>query len=219
MKLLVRMLAVFVPIVAGPALADDDPAYDRFFLTPNVSTLGAGIEAGYRMSESWQFRAGINGLAGRFVYEDRDSDLHSRYRLFSGGLTADYFPFENDFYLSGGLRLSANRVEGTVKNMHGRLKNGSKIFVADPLTDFTVSQNAIQPYIGAGYSMRLREKVSLNFNLGLLYAGTPDLDVDSRAKRLGFTGKQIRHEIERARDRIAPYSIYPVAQVGLKFDF
>lgn len=219
MKFLVRMLAIVAPLLAGPALADDDPAYDRFFLMPNISTLGAGIEAGYRVNESWQVRAGINGGALSFVYKDKDSDLHSRATLLSGGVTVDYFPFEGDFYLSGGVRLSANKIEGKVKNLHGKLKGGGNVFVPDPLTSFTVKQNTIQPYLGAGYSVKIKQGVSLNFDLGALYAGTPDLDVNSRAHTLGFSRRDIRREIERAQNRIAPFKVYPVVQVGLKFEF
>ena len=219
MKFLMRMLAIVAPLLGGPALAADDVAYDRFFLMPNVSTLGAGVEAGYRVNESWQVRAGVNGGALSFVYKDKDSDLHSRATLLNGGVTVDYFLFAGDFYLSGGVRLSANKIEGNVKNLHGKLKNGANVFVPDPLTSYTVRQNAIQPYIGAGYSVKIKQGVSLNFDLGALYAGTPDLDVDTRAHTLGFSRKDIRREIERAQNRLAPFKIYPVATVGLKFEF
>ncbi|MCB1447762.1 MAG: hypothetical protein KDJ87_18755 [Rhizobiaceae bacterium] len=219
MKILVRTAAILASLLAGPSLAADDAAYDRFFLRPDVSTLGAGIEGGYRMSESWRMRAGINGFAARFVYRDRDSDLHSRLTLLSGGATVDYFPFAGDVYLSAGLRLSANRIEGSVKNLHGRLRTGSPVFVADPLTDFTVRQNVVQPYLGAGYSRRIGDRVSLTLDFGALYAGTPDLDVTSRADTLGFSKKQVRDQIERARSRIAPFTLYPVVQAGFTFRF
>lgn len=219
MKFRLGMLAIVASLLAGPALADDDPAYDRFFLMPNVSTLGAGIEAGYRFNERWQVRGGINGYAGSFVYKRNDYDLHSRLSLLNAGVTVDYFPFASDFYLSGGARLSANRIEGKVKNLHGTLKSGADVFVPNPLTDFSVKQNLVQPYLGAGYSVKIKEGVSLNFDIGALYAGTPDLDVDSRAHKLGFSRKDIRREIERAQNRISPFKIYPVVQVGLKFAF
>jgi long-subunit fatty acid transport protein len=219
MKLPVGMLATLASMLAAPAFADDDPAYDRFFLIPNVSTSGAGIEAGYRFNQQWQVRAGLNGYAGNFVYKRNDYDLHSRVSLLNAGVTVDYFPFANDFYLSGGARLSANRIEGKVKNLHGKLKSGAEVFVPNPLTDFTVTQNVIQPYLGVGYSVKIKQGLSLNFDLGALYAGTPNLDVDSRANKLGFSRKDIRREIERAQNRISPFKVYPVVQVGLKFEF
>lgn len=219
MKFLLRMLAIVAPLLAGPALAGDDPAYDRFFLMPNISTLGAGLEGGYRIDPKWQVRAGVNGGAFNFVYRDRNSDLHSRATLLSAGVTVDYFPVESDFYVSGGLRFSASKVEGKVRNLEGKLKNGATIFVPDPLTSYTVRQNPVQPYIGAGYSMKIRQGLKLNFDLGALYAGTPDLDVNSRAHKLGFSRRDIRREIERAQNRIAPFAVYPVVTVGLKFEF
>lgn len=219
MKFLLGLLAAMALMLAAPAFADDDPAYDRFFIMPSVSTLGAGIEAGYRFDRQWQVRAGVNGLAGNFVYKRNDYDLHSRVSLLNAGVTVDYFPFANDFYLAGGARLSANRIEGKVKNLHGKLKNGANVFVPNPLTNYTVTQNVIQPYLGAGYSLKIRQGLSLNFDLGALYTGTPHLDVDSQAHKLGFSRKDIRREIERAQNRISPFKVYPVVQVGLKFEF
>lgn len=219
MRFRVAIFAAMAPLLPGPAIADDDPAQDRFFLMPNLSTLGAGVELGYRANEHWQVRAGVNGASGNFVYKRQDYDLHSRLSLLNAGVTADYFPFAGDFYLSGGLRLSANRIEGKVRNLHGKLKNGANVFVPNPLTDFTVAQNIIQPYLGTGYSVKVKEGISLNFDIGALYGGTPDLDVDSRANKLGFSRKDIRREIARAQDRISPFKVYPVVQVGLKFEF
>ena len=219
MNFRIGMIATVASLLAAPALADDDPASDRFFLMPDVSTLGAGVDAGYRLNPQWQVRAAVNRYAGNFTYKRNDYDLHSRLSLLSAGVTVDYFPFANEFHFSGGARVSANRIEGKVKNLHGKLKNGAGVFVPNPLTDFTVTQNAIQPYFGGGYSVKVKEGISLNFNLGALYAGKPDLDVDSRAHKLGFSKKDIRREIARAQDRIAPFKVYPVVQVGLKFSF
>jgi hypothetical protein len=87
------------------------------------------------------------------------------------------------------------------------------------LTDYTVRQNTIQPYIGTGYSVELKERVSLNFDLGALYAGSPDLSVNSHAEKFGFTRRQINREIEKQRDRLAPFQVLPVVQVGLTFKF
>ena len=239
MKSSVATLAALAPLIGAPAQAADlvapqpaasgveiaDPAYDRFFIMPNLSTLGAGVELGYRIDPSWQVRGGINGLAGSFVYRDKDSDLHNKVRLLNGGVKVDWFPYSGalkwggEVYLTGGLLLSANRIQGRVKNLHGKLKSGSNVFVPNPLTTYEVTHNAIQPYIGAGYSWKVKENISLNFDLGAAYAGKPDLAVDSRAHKLGFSRRDIRREIERANNRLSPFRVYPVVQVGLKFDF
>ena len=108
MKTRIGMLSLVASLLAAPALAEDDPAYDRFFLMPNLSTLGAGLEGGHRANEHWQVRAGVNGFAGSFVYKRSDYDLHSRLSLLNAGITVDYFPFAGDFYLSGGARLSGD---------------------------------------------------------------------------------------------------------------
>jgi hypothetical protein len=206
---------------AGPS-PYDQLTYDQVTWAVNFGTLGPGIEAGYRFNENWGARAGVNGFAGNFTYHDHNSDLVNRMTLLSAGLTVDYYPYAGDFRLSAGARASASKIEGKVRNLDATVKNGGMSFhrfIDDPLTNFTVTQNPLQPYIGAGYSVKLKERLSLDFDLGVLYAGTPDLDVRSRAGRFGFTHDQIQREIERARDRIAPFKVDPVVQVGLKFSF
>lgn len=202
--------------------ADAVSVFDDVTWSLNFGTLGPGIEAGYRFDRNWGVRAGINGATGKFVWHDHNSDLHNRMMLLSTGLTADYYPYEEGFRLSAGARLSAGKIDGKLRNLEGKVKNGGTTFhitVADPLTHYTVRQNPIQPYLGVGYSVKVKERLSLELDFGALYAGTPSLSVSSRAERFGFTREQIRNEVERARDRISPYQVYPVVQVGLKFKF
>ncbi|MBL0371261.1 hypothetical protein JJB09_04395 [Rhizobium sp. KVB221] len=201
------------------AHAQETSLLERMTLSSYAGTLGPGVELGLRFDDNWRARAGINGFQADYVYHQKKSDLHSRLTLLNAGLTADYYPFAGDFHVSAGVRLSANKVEGRMKNLRARVKGGATIEVPDPLTTYRVEQNAIQPYIGAGYSVKVDERVSLNFDLGALYAGTPDLAVNSRAYIFGVSRNQIRNEIERARDRISPFKIYPVVQVGLTFSF
>ena len=208
--------------LAGVAHAGDGFPGDEFFMTPNVSTLGPGIEAGIRLNDQWGLRAGINGMRYSYVYHDKKADLESTLTLLNGGVTVDYYPWSDGWRLSGGLRVSANEIRGRVKNLRGKVRFGSRdviVFVDDPLTTFKVTQNPVQPYFGAGYSVKLKDRVSLDFDLGLLYSGKPDLDVTSHAYRYGFTRRQIERETARYQDRISPFQVYPVIQVGLNIRF
>ena len=223
-RAILALAATFVlgALVTTAASADEWSNVDALTWTPTVGTLGPGLEAGYRLDDHWGIRGSVNGLAGRFVYHDKNSDMPSRLLLLSTGLTADYYPYGGAFRVSAGARLSAGRIDGKLENLEGKVKAGSStltIFVEDPLTTFTIRQNPLQPYIGAGYSMKIRDRLTLDFDLGALYAGTPDLSVNSHANRFGFSRDQIRGEVERARDRLAPFKVYPVVQVGLNFRF
>ncbi len=169
-------------------------------------------------NDDWGVRAGINGASFNYTYHDNKSDLLNKASLLSAGVTGDYYPFADDFRVSAGVRLSANKVDGKLRNLVKHGKNYS-ITIADPLTHYTVTQNPVQPYLGIGYAAQLKDRVALNFDLGALYAGSPDLSVRSHADRYGFTRRQIDNEIEKQRDRIAPFTVYPVVQVGLKIDF
>ena len=218
MKRAIAGLAMIFSVSVGPASADDALSFETFTLTPNIGTLGPGIEGGWRMNEYWGARAGINGFATKFTYHDKDSDFVNKLMLLNAGVTADYYPFQGNFRLSGGVRASANKITGKVLNLKKQSKHFS-VIIADPLTDYTMRQNAIQPYIGAGYQLEIKERVSLNLDFGMLYAGAPDLSVHSRAGEFGFTPRQINREIEKARNRLAPFQVYPVVQLGFNIKF
>ena len=218
MKSRFAVLALILSMPAGSAFAGDALSFDKAWMTPSISTLGIGVEGGYRWNDYWGARAGANVLGFNYVYHDTKSDLHNNVNLLSAGVTADYYPFAGDFRVSTGVRLSANKINGEMRNLVKHGKNYT-VTIADPLTRYTLRQNAIQPYLGAGYSIEIKQRMSLSFDLGALYAGAPELSVNSHAERFGFTRRQINNEIEHQRDRLAPLQIYPVVQVGLNIKF
>lgn len=222
MEFAVKSMVAGLALALGagsPAWAGDPLSFEQAWVAPTAGTLGPGIEGGVRWNEYWGARASVNAFSLGFTYHQKKYDLDDRMRLLNAGLTADYYPFGGDFYVSGGVRIAANRIEGRMFNLKDRKKNGSINIIDDPLTKFTVSQNTFQPYLGAGYSIQLEERVTLNFDFGALYAGTPQLSVNSHADRFGISRREINNAIDRARDRIAPFKVYPVAQIGLRFNF
>ena len=154
MKNIIGAVVALVVMAGGEAKAADlTPFFDDLRWSANFGTLGAGVEAGYRLDDKWGMRAGINGFKANFIWHDQDSDLHNRMTLLSAGLTADYYPYEGGFRVSAGARLSASKIDGKLRNLEGKVRKGGttfQIFVADPLTDYTVRQNLIQPYLGLG---------------------------------------------------------------------
>jgi hypothetical protein len=218
MKIVLTGLTACLIASSGMARAGDALSFDKYWLTPNVGTLGLGIEGGTRWNDYWGGRLSLNGGAFDYVYHDKNADLHNSVSLLSGGATADYYPFAGDFRVSAGIRLSDSKIDGRMKNL---VKHGKHytVVIDDPLTSYTVRQNAIQPYLGIGYSAQINERTSLSFDLGALYAGTPRLSVNSHAEEFGFTEGQIKREIDHERDRISRFTFYPVAQIGFKFRF
>jgi hypothetical protein len=218
MKNALVALTIACSLPAGFARAADALSVQEYWAAPTFGTLGVGVEGGYRWNPYWSARASINGGNFKYNYHDNRSDLINRLSLFSAGVTADYYPFEGDFRVSAGVRLSASEITGKMMNLEKRSKHLT-VIIDDPLTRYTVRQNVIQPYLGIGYSAAVTSRLTLNFDFGALYAGTPSLSVNSHADRFGFTPRQIDNEVRRQRDRIAPFSVYPVAQIGLKFRF
>jgi hypothetical protein len=195
---------------------------DEFTLTPQAGTLGIGIGAEKRLDDAWAARFDVSGASFNFSYAANRSDTDNRARLFSLGATADYYPYEAGLRLSGGVRLSGSYVKGSLSNLqrrYGKGKDAITVIIRDPLTTYKITQNPVQPYLGLGYNLKIRDRLSVSLDLGALYGGQPDLDVVSHADRYGFTDKQIQREIRKQQERLNPYQVYPVVQIGLTYRF
>src|SRR4051812_33520890 len=100
MKRGIVALALVLSVPAASASAGDALSFEKNWLTPNISTLGVGVEGGYRWNDYWGGRIGINGLAFNYTYNDKDADLVNRATLMSAGVTADYYPYAGDWRVS-----------------------------------------------------------------------------------------------------------------------
>lgn len=208
--------SLMMAALAGFAFADD------LTLTPQVSTLGVGIGAEKRLNDAWAARFDVSGASFSFSYAANKSDTDNRARLFSLGAVVDYYPYEEGLRLSGGVRLSGSYVTGRLSNLerqYGKGKDAVTVIIRDPLTTYKITQNPVQPYLGIGYNLKIRERLSLSFDLGALYGGQPDLDVVSHADKYGFTEQQIQNEIRKQQERLDAYQVYPVVQVGMTYRF
>ncbi|WP_137153968.1 hypothetical protein [Rhizobium sp. FKL33] len=197
-------------------------AADELTLTPQVSTLGVGIGAEKRLNDAWAARFDVSGASFSFSYAAKKSDTDNRARLFSLGAVADYYPYEDGLRLSAGVRLSGSYVKGSLSNLerqYGKGKDAITVIIRDPLTTYKITQNPVQPYLGVGYSLKVKERLSVSLDVGALYGGQPDLHVVSHADLYGFTEQQIQNEIRKQQERLNAYQVYPVVQIGLTYRF
>lgn len=219
---MIKTCLVAAAFAVLPAIAIAGEPFDQARFSAKAGTLGTGVEGDWRLDPFWGVRAGL--FAGRinFDWHDKRADLKNQATFLNGQLTADYYPWQDGFRLSGGVVVSASQIKGRVYNINRTVKAfGRKVTVTvpDPLTRYTVTANPVQPFIGAGYSHPISERISLDLDVGALYAGEPNLDVVSHAGRLGFTKRQIDAEIAKARARASDYQFMPVIGLGIKIKF
>lgn len=209
----------FSAMLAAPLVAR---AGDDWQVSPVFGTLGAGVEARWQPDPFWAIRAGVQGGLFDLKEKLKRGDFQNRVTLLNSPLVIDWYPTGGNFRLSGGVVLSANSFKGHVYNIKDHVRafgRRSVVEIADPLTRYDVTFNPIQPYLGAGYTLASNDKASLDVNLGVVYTGSPRLDVVSRAGRLGFTKAEINREIRKANRIADNYMVQPVVGLRLNFKF
>ncbi|MCD2174726.1 TonB-dependent receptor [Rhizobium sp. C4] len=176
-------------------------AGDAYYLTPGVGTLGGSIKGGYRWSENM----GASGIVSGFMYSRNVTYAgvpgNARTQLFGAGFILDYYPVGGDLRVSGGLRYSNDKVTGTVT------QSGTTV-------GFTAEANTLQPYLGLGYSLPVSRNMALDLDVGAYYMGKTTVTPDR-----AFNNAAISGALSQASADFNKTNFYPVAQLGLRFEF
>lgn len=209
-------------LLAAPRLAAAQEVRTGFFVAPQVSTLGLGVEAGYRVTDylGLRFNADFFG----FDPDTRISgiDYKSHARLQSFGFLADLHPFAGSFRLTGGLRINDNHADLSATPT-GNVTIGSQSYTPAQVgrLDGKVDFNTAAPYAGFGWGTTLfSPNVYLGADLGVMFQGSPKVSLASTG---GLSSPQFAADLERERRNIADkakdYQFYPVVSLSIGYRF
>lgn len=195
-----KLATLSLAILCG-AMAQEAAATDAYYLTPGVGTLGASVKGGYRWSENM----GLTGFVSGFVYSRNVTYAgvpgNAKTSLFGTGILLDYYPFGGDFRVSGGVRYSGDKVSGTVSD------SGTTV-------GFDAKANDLQPYLGLGYSLPINRNIAIDVDAGAYYTGKTTVTADR-----AFNNANISKALTDASSDLNKTNFYPVAQLGLRFEF
>jgi len=194
------------------------------FLSPAVSTLGLGVEGGIRLNETFGLRLGGNWFAFDFNGIEGDIDYDADVTLASLGALADYHPFRGGFRLTGGLRFNFNQadLDGTPND---DIDIGGEVFAVDDVGTLTgdASFNVLAPYLGIGYGATLLEgSLSIGFDLGVMYQGQADVDLDTEGGVLSDDDlllDSLADEEAEIEDDLDNFVVYPVVGLAIIYRF
>jgi opacity protein-like surface antigen len=194
------------------------------FVSPAVSTLGLGLEAGTRLNESFGLRFGGNWLG--FDYDDikGELDYDAEVTLASLGALVDYHPFGGGFRLSGGLRFNFNQadLDGTPTD---DIDIGNATFSPDEVGTLTgdATFDTLAPYLGVGYGATLLEgSLSVGFDLGVMYQGQASVDLDAESGLLSDDAvlqANLAIEEDEVEDDLEDFIVYPVIGLAVIYRF
>lgn len=190
----------------------------------NVSTLGGGLEAGFRFTaRPVSIRAGVNYAAFKkpLQFETaQDSYLHVQPDLYSGHV---YFLADYHFLKKRWLRATAGLAYAPFQHYsaffdtQGDLKLGKMTIPENEFgnTDLEIRWNSLKPYLGLGFGRQvMRKRVGLGLDLGVFHLGSPKLQLNYE----GFLETTtIDEEIEKIQQNMRGYRFYPYVALSVKY--
>ena len=194
------------------------------YVSPAVSTLGLGLEAGARINETFGLRFGGNWFSLDADREINDVDYDADATLASVGALVDYHPFQGGFRLSGGLRFNFNEADLTGRPNED-VEIGDVVFDADDVgtLDGDVSFDVLAPYLGVGYGAALLDgSLSIGFDLGVMYQGKADVSLDAEDGLLegdAVLEANLAVEEEDVEDDLEDFQFYPVVGLAVVYRF
>ena len=194
------------------------------FVSPAISTLGVGLEAGIRANETIGFRLGGHWLNVDFDRNINDVDYDADANLASFGTLLDYHPFQGGFRLSGGLRFNFNSADLT-GTPNSDVTIGGETFAASDVgtLEGNVSYDIVAPYVGLGYGATLLEgALSIGFDMGVMYQGEANVDLDAEGGALqgsAILEDNLALEEDDIEDDLDDYLFYPVVGLAVIYRF
>ncbi len=229
----VALIFVLWPhVLAAQTIGDADalPAGETtplpygLYVSPAISTLGLGLEVGARLNETFGLRFGGNWFSLEVDREIDDVDYDADATLASLGALVDYHPFQGGFRMSGGLRFNFNKADLT-GTPDEDIEIGDTVFDADDVgtLDGDASFDVFAPYIGVGYGAALLDgSLSIGFDLGVMYQGKADVDLDAEDGLLEgdpVLEAELAAEEQDVEDDLEDFQFYPVVGLALVYRF
>ena len=202
------------PIVATP----DDPT--GFTIGPILSTLGAGVELGYRATPYFGARANLTGWPLNVSFTTGGVSYSGKVSFLSGGLLGDYYPFGGFFRLTAGAHVNRDSIDVTATPANPITISGFTFTPAQigTLTS-NIRYNSVAPYLGVGAETPAIFGDHLVFSLdaGAMYQGRSKVTVTASAG--GLAANYIAAEEATVKHYTDRLSVYPVVSVGAKYRF
>lgn len=186
----------------------------RVSIGPNLSTLGAGLEAGYRFNDFLGMRLGGNYFSAGYDFESDDVDYDGDINWASAGAVLDLYPMGGGFRISGGLRYNGNGID-VEASPNNNVEIGGQTFTPSEVGDLNGSVDfwPVAPYVGIGYQAVFFDgRFGLGFDLGVLYQGKPDaeLEADGTLGNNSTLKRRLKDEEKEIEDEIDFLGFYPV---------
>ena len=189
-----------------------------------ISTLGLGIEVTKSLTETINARVGGNYFSFSSDGTVDEIDYERDINLLSALVSADWFPFEGGFRMSGGLLFNGNGLDSTAKPAV-EFNIGGIVYPSVQVGTLTgeMSFREFAPYLGVGWGNAVGEdkKFGFVFDLGIVFQGSPDVDLSASGLiALDPTfQRDLAEEEKNLEKEYEDFKYYPIISFGNTYQF
>jgi uncharacterized protein YciU (UPF0263 family) len=214
--------------------AGQEVDYQPLSIGVDTGTLGLGVGVGWRFSDHFGIRGGVNYMKLENDAEDTgdveiEGDFDAEIRLLGAPVGIDFYPWrEKSVRLTAGVLLNRNhfKVDSNPTQPGTEIElNGNTYDVFNDLGGASLEVDHLEaaPYlsIGGNFYFDRAKHWSLFVEVGVAYIGSAEAEIQT-----GFivpSGSQLETDIagEEARleDKMEDYQLYPIVKVGVNFSF
>lgn len=190
-----------------------------------VGTLGFGVGLTGRLADTVNIRATFHP-GPNFNYEGTSDDVEYEFdlRLLSAGGQLDFHPGGGGFHLSGGVLLNRNKLDA-VGAPAGSYDIGDTTYTGAQVGSLrgAIEFKDASPYVGLGFGNAVGKgkRLGLVFDLGVVFVGSPEVDLSATGPAASDPGFQqdLAEEEQRVSDDLKAFKYYPILSLGLTYQF
>ena len=209
----------------------------------HFGTLGAGVEIKRKFNDHFNARLVINQYEFSYDETEDGTEYSGELDWSTYGVIADWHPAGNGFRLSVGLLANDNELRSSSVGGSFSYGTGGNETDYEGNVNLKVAFESLAPYASIGWSSQKPRGLSVNFELGAMFQGTPLLsangtaaDVNDSSISCGFSiddkgtvvpdgtcpdGFQdnLKDEHAELTDDFDDFDVYPVIVLGLQYRF
>jgi len=210
-----RFLAFALAVIPAAAMADTSVGV-------RAGTLGLGIEVSYPISQRFGVRINADSYKFSRTLNQDGIDYDAKATLKTASLLADWYPFANNFRISAGPVYNGNKVALSTPNTTVNIGDNSTQYQAS--LDGEVTFKKYVPYAGIGYGRPIGTGLSLTFDLGVVFQGTPTATLTGTCTSTPPSAcntfqSDLKAQEASLNDAIKDFRYYPVVALGLAYTF
>lgn len=187
-----------------------------------VGTTGVGADVGFGLTDRLTLRLGYAGLSASRDFDEDDIRYDARIKLSNLSALVDW-RFWRQMRLTGGLVRAKNTAELVGRPTGDSFTINDVEYDADEIGrlrgEARVGRDAT-PYLGIGYGDISRAGFSFFMDLGVMFHGSPEVDLSARCgatARCAELRRDVAREERELRDELGKFKYYPVFNLGVAF--